>query len=113
MTRDGEIFLGGTQGMLSFNELELNFTPKPYKIILSRLIVNGAEVKVSDETGILTQSLCHTQEITLNANQTMFSIEFATSNYVAANKNEIIYKLKASPKTGTARAANLSSPTRT
>ena len=94
VTRDGEIFLGGTQGMLSFNELELNFTPKPYKIILSRLIVNGAEVKVSDETGILTQSLCHTQEITLNANQTMFSIEFATSNYVAANKNEIIYKLE-------------------
>ena len=34
------------------------------------------------------------QEITLNANQTMFSIEFATSNYVAANKNEIIYKLE-------------------
>ena len=24
----------------------------------------------------------------------MFSIEFATSNYVAANKNEIIYKLE-------------------
>ena len=80
--------------MLSFNELELNFTPKPYKIILSRLIVNGSEVKVSDETGILTQSLCHTQEITLDANQTMFSIEFATSNYVAANKDEIIYKLE-------------------
>ena len=41
VTRDGEIFLGGTQGMLSFNELELNFTPKPYKIILSRLIVRS------------------------------------------------------------------------
>ena len=94
VTRDGEIFLGGTQGMISFNELELNFTPKPYNIILSRLFVNGSEVKVSDETGILAQSLCHTQEITLNANQTMFSIEFATSNYVAANKDEIIYKLE-------------------
>lgn len=94
VTRDGEIFLGGTQGMLSFNELELNFTPKPYKIILSRLIVNGSEIKVDDETDILKQTLCHTQEITLNANQNMFSIEFATSNYVAANKDEIIYKLE-------------------
>ena len=35
VTRDGEIFLGGTQGMISFHEMELNFTPKPYKIILS------------------------------------------------------------------------------
>ena len=33
-------------------------------------------------------------EITLNADQSMFSIEFATSNYVAANKDDIIYKLE-------------------
>ena len=93
VTRDGEIFLGGTQGMISFHEMELNFTPKPYKIILSGLIVNGTEIQVGDETGILQQSLYCTPEITLNADQSMFSIEFATSNYVAANKDDIIYKL--------------------
>lgn len=94
VARDGEIFLGGIQGMISFHEMELNFTPKPYKIILSRLIVNGKEINVGDETGILQQSLCHTPEIRLDADQTMFSIEFATSNYVAANKDDIIYKLE-------------------
>nr|WP_302830826.1 hybrid sensor histidine kinase/response regulator transcription factor [uncultured Bacteroides sp.] len=94
VTRDGEIFLGGVQGMISFHEMELNFTPKPYKIILSRLIVNGEEIQVGDESGILGQSLCHTKEITLNADQTMFSVEFATSNYVAANKDDIVYKLQ-------------------
>lgn len=94
VARDGEIFLGGIQGMISFHEMELNFTPKPYNIILSRLIVNGKEINVGDETGILQQSLCHTSEITLNADQTMFSIEFATSNYVPANKDDIIYKLE-------------------
>lgn len=94
VTRDGEIFLGGIQGMISFHEMELNFTPKPYRIILSRLIVNGQEVSVGDETGILQRALCHTQEITLHADQTMFSIEFSTSNYLPANKDEIIYKLE-------------------
>lgn len=94
VTRDGEIFLGGVQGMISFHETELNFTPKPYKIILSRLIVNGQEIHVGDETGILQQSLCHTGEITLNADQSMFSIEFATSNYIPANKDDILYKLE-------------------
>ncbi|AVM52982.1 signal transduction histidine kinase [Bacteroides zoogleoformans] len=94
VTRDGEIFLGGTQGMISFHETELNFTPKPYNIILSRLIVNGDEIQVGDETGILEKALSCTREITLNADQSMFSIEFATSNYVAANKDDIIYKLE-------------------
>ncbi len=94
VTHDGEIFLGSTQGMISFYEKELNFTPKPYKIILSRLIVNGTEIRVGDHTGILPKALCFTPEITLNADQSMFSIEFATSNYVAANKDEIIYKLE-------------------
>lgn len=94
VTRDGEIFLGGVQGMISFHETELNFTPKPYNIILSRLIVNGQEIHVGDETDILQQSLCHTGEITLNADQSMFSIEFATSNYIPANKDDIVYKLE-------------------
>ena len=94
VTRDGEIFLGSTQGMISFHEKELDFTPKPYKIILSRLIVNGAEIRVGDQTGILRRALCFTPEITLNANQSMFSIEFATSNYVPANKDDILYKLE-------------------
>ncbi len=94
VTHDGEIFLGGVQGMISFHEMKLDFTPKPYKIILSRLIVNGQEIGVEDETGILQRSLCHTPEITLNADQTMFSIEFATSNYIPANKDDIIYKLE-------------------
>ncbi|MDO4162907.1 MAG: two-component regulator propeller domain-containing protein [Bacteroides sp.] len=94
ITHDGEIFLGGIQGMISFHETDLNFTPKPYKINLSRLIVGGAEVQVGDETGILQQSLAYTREITLNAHQNMFSIEFATSNYVLANKDDILYQLK-------------------
>ena len=80
--------------MISFHEMELNFTPKPYKIILSRLIVNGREISVGDKTGILQHSLCHTGEITLNADQSMFSIEFATSNYIPANKDDIIYRLE-------------------
>ena len=49
---------------------------------------------MGDETGILQQALYCTPEITLNADQSMFSIEFATSNYVAANKDDIIYKLE-------------------
>ena len=98
--------------MISFHEMELNFTPKPYKIILSRLIVNGREISVGDKTGILQHSLCHTGEITLNADQSMFSIEFATSNYIPVQKTNslstfITYTYFTSEKAGYASAIGI------
>ncbi len=93
-TRDGEVFLASTHGIVSFYESELAFTPKPYKINLSRLIVNDTEVQVGDDTGILRQSLDYASEISIPASYSMFTIEFSTSNYVAANKVDMIYRLE-------------------
>ena len=94
VTHDGEVFLGGIQGMISFWEKKLHFSPKSYNILLSRLLVNGKEVTPGDETGILEQSICHTPEIKLRADQSMFSIEYATSNFIPANRDEILYRLE-------------------
>lgn len=94
MTQDGEVFIGGVNGMISFNEKDLNFTSKPYNINLSRLIVNGEEIHPGDDTGILEQAIGYTNEITLKASQSMFIVEFATSNYIPANEKEIIYRLE-------------------
>lgn len=94
ITHDGEVFLGGVQGMISFHEKNLYFTPKSYNILLSRLIVNGKEVTPEDETGILQKALSYTPEITLEANQNMFSIEYTTSNYIPANRDKILYRLE-------------------
>jgi signal transduction histidine kinase/ligand-binding sensor domain-containing protein/DNA-binding response OmpR family regulator len=94
VTHDGEIFLGGMKGMISFHENDLNFPSKPYKILLSNLYVNGKEVSVGDQTGILRQSLCYTKEMTLHHAQSIFSIEYSTSNYIAENKDDILYKME-------------------
>lgn len=94
ITRDGEVFLGGVRGMISFREKSLHFQPKPYNIMLSRLYVNGKEVTPGDETGILSQALYCTKGITLEADQSMFSIEYATSNFLPANQDEISYQLE-------------------
>lgn len=94
MTESGEVFLGGVQGMISFHEKNLRFTPKPYNILFSGLTVNGKEVKPNDETEILKQSIGYTSAITLDANQSMFTVEFACSNYIPANNNQIVYRLE-------------------
>lgn len=93
-TRDGEVFLASTHGIVSFYENDLAFTPKPYQISLSRLFVNGTEIKVGDDTGILCQSLDYASEISIPSAYSMFTIEFSTSNYVAANKADIVYRLE-------------------
>ena len=91
--RDGEIFLGGVTGMISFHEKDLNIPSKPYNIIPTRLRVNGREVNVGDKTGILETSLYNVSSVTLGSDCSVVSVEFATTNYIAGNKSELAYKL--------------------
>lgn len=91
---DGTVFLGGTQGLISFREKELDFSFNPYKIIPYKLIVDGKEVAVGDDTGILKTTLSHSKRIKIGSRYSVFGIEFATSNFVLANNHDIVYKLE-------------------
>ena len=93
-TSDNEVFVGGVDGLISFKADQLRFEPKPYEIFPFRLLVNGREVHANDDTGILETSISSTRKITLNSKQSVFSIEFTTTNYVPLNNIEIIYKLE-------------------
>lgn len=92
--QDGNIFIGGINGMISFHEKDLNFRPKPYHIVFHRLIVNNKEVQVGDDTNILENALCTTQKIVLDHTQSIFSIQFAATNFIASYKGNIEYKLQ-------------------
>lgn len=94
LTRDGELFLGGTQGLVAFRPEALDFAPKPYRIVPSRLLVDGRPVEVGDRTGILQSALSHTPRIELKPRYTIFTVEFATSNFLPANREEIVYRLE-------------------
>lgn len=94
LRHDGRLFLGGTEGMVSFRPEALDFAPKPYRIVPGRLIVDGQPVEAGDATGILRNSLCHTQRITLRPRYSVFTVEFATSNFIPANREELVYRLE-------------------
>lgn len=91
-TRDNEIFLGSINGLLSFKQ-ENKIKQEDKKIIPYRLLVNNKEVHVGDQTGILTKALYYTGQITLNAKQSVFSIQFTTLNYTQ-QQQDIYYCLK-------------------
>lgn len=94
LTHDGRLFLGGTQGMVAFDPEALDFQTKPYRIIPSRLIVDGEPVAAGDQTGILQNALCHTDRIRLKARYSVFTVEFATTNFLPANREELVYRLE-------------------
>ncbi|MCM1503357.1 MAG: ATP-binding protein [Bacteroidales bacterium] len=94
ITRDGTIFLGSTQGMVSFRESDLDLPQKPYSIYFSRLYANSNAVNPKDGTGILDKSLLYQDEIILKPDISMFNIEVTASNYLAANKHSLEYRLE-------------------
>lgn len=98
---NGYIYIGGMNGLISFRENDINHTWQKYEIHPFRLLVNGEEVEVNDETGILDKTLEYMDKVTLKHNQSMFSIEYATSNYIPYNKDEIEFYLKGFSRTWT------------
>ncbi|MDL2214594.1 response regulator [Dysgonomonas sp. OttesenSCG-928-M03] len=94
LTNDGEVFLGGVQGMVSFYEKDLQFSKKSYNIIPYRITVNNTPVTIDDNTDILRTSLYSYPNIELKSKYSVFSIEFAATNYIPANKDKIVYKLE-------------------
>lgn len=93
ITNDGEIFLGGITGLVSFFEKELNRLPEAYRINLEQLSVNNREIKPGDGSGILSESILTTDKIQLGSRHTVFSISFSTSNYIASNRKKLEYRL--------------------
>ncbi|WP_025064964.1 hybrid sensor histidine kinase/response regulator transcription factor [Hoylesella enoeca] len=98
VTRNQEVFIGGVQGMVSFNEKDLHKRTKPYKLGFSRLFVNNKEVFPGDSTGILTRDLSYTKQIILPHTVSVFSIEYSTTNYIKANGDLLKYRLIGSSK---------------
>ena len=98
---NGDIYIGGTDGMISFREEHINYVPQSYQIYPFSLSVNGQAVQANDDNGILQHSLADTPQITLKADQSMFSIEYAISNYIPSNRDDLEYFLEGFSKNWT------------
>ena len=91
---DGEIFVGGIDGMVSFRKEELRVLETDYNVYLSKLQINNELIKARDETGVLDKELPFTSSIVLNHKQNNIEIEFSASNYVEYSHKEFEYKLQ-------------------
>lgn len=93
-TKDGELFIGGLDGMISFRLEDLNSHLYNFRILPHKLFINDREIKANDETGILKESLSKTNQITLDYDQSMISITYSITNYYSLSQEDFIYKLE-------------------
>lgn len=93
VARDGEIFIGGIDGMVSFQEKDLDYWPSSHGLYFSKLYVNNQFIIPHDDTEILSASLPYTNEIELKHGQSNLVFEFASTNYIRHKGNEFEYRL--------------------
>lgn len=93
--KDGRIFIGGTDGMVSFRETNLDVSNESPRFYFSSLLVNNREIHPNDGSDILTQALPFVHHIRLSHLQNNLIIGFSSSNYVDILSNSSYeYKLE-------------------
>lgn len=92
--RDGEVFIGGTDGMTSFKEDKLFDDVPPYKMYFSSLSVNNQPIS-PEGSDILSQALPFSKEVSLRHNENNIILTFTSNNYLGSlQQNGYEYKLE-------------------
>ncbi|MDX2304368.1 MAG: two-component regulator propeller domain-containing protein [Microscillaceae bacterium] len=91
---NGQMFFGGINGFTHFDpdKIESNKIPPP--VILTDFQVFNQSLRINDPNmPLLKQHISETETLTLNYNQSFFSLEFVALNYTHTEKNKYEYRL--------------------
>ncbi len=92
--RNNELFVGGTNGLISFIEDGLIHKEKDYTLFFSDLYIDNEKVYPGDDTHVLKDALSYSKNIKLSYDQNNIIIQFASNNYVDTQRsNEYEYML--------------------
>lgn len=92
--KNNSIVMGGNNGFIIFRPQDLRLNSYVPPIVFGNLYVNNNLVQSEDITHILKQPLNEQKEITLQYDQSNFSIEFCALSYVNSQNNKYEYMLE-------------------
>ena len=90
----GEIFVGGMDGMISFDEGIYDSVSEDFDIIPASLWVNNKEIHVGDASGIVSTAFSDVSSITLGPEQNTFTLKYSITTYLPQSKTTALYKLE-------------------
>lgn len=91
---DGALMFGGVNGLTVFYPQQLLEDTLPPKTIITRLRLNNQDVSWKDSTGILSQGIEYTSEITIPFTRNNLTLEFVALSFTSPNKNRFKYYLE-------------------
>ncbi|HWK05849.1 MAG TPA: two-component regulator propeller domain-containing protein [Puia sp.] len=95
--RDGMIFFGGPNGFNLFESSNIIRRKSIYPVVLTDLQLFNKSIRPREKEGgrvILGRALAETYQITLRHNQNVFSLEFASLDFLEHARNKFAYKLE-------------------
>ena len=91
---DGEMFFGGVKGLNAFYPSQITRNPVPPSIMITGVKLDNQQVRVGDNTAILTRQAAYTDQIELDYGQDMISFEFSSSSFRNPARNTYAYRLE-------------------
>ncbi len=92
--KTGELVFGSTGGFTLFHPDDIKSSNKIPPVVLTDFQIANRSVPVAAEGSPLTSDISLTREITLDHEQSMFSIEFSALDYQNPGKNNYAYLLQ-------------------
>ena len=91
--KDDRMYFGSVKGLISFDPHA--FTPNTIEtqVFLTGFQINGQENTANEKGPALRKSIVDTDTITLNFNQSSFSVDFAALSYQSPEMTEYAYKM--------------------
>jgi signal transduction histidine kinase/CheY-like chemotaxis protein/ligand-binding sensor domain-containing protein len=93
-TESGLMFFGGVNGFSSFHPDSIQYNRFVPQVFLTDLQIFNKTVLVGDKSGVLKRDISQTKSITLSYKHSVFTLGFATLNYIIPEKNLYAYKLE-------------------
>ncbi|SMD04887.1 hybrid sensor histidine kinase/response regulator transcription factor [Pedobacter nyackensis] len=90
---NGEIFLGGMNGLTSFYPKEIETNNYAAPLVFTGLKLFNQPVAVAGPDQLLNEQILNTKEITFKHDQNHFTLGFSLLNYIKSDKNKYAYKL--------------------
>ncbi len=94
MSRSGEIFFGGINGLNSFFPAEIKGNPHAPPVVFTDFKLFYKSISWRDKNSPLTQAIATTPAITLTHAQNVFTVEFAALDFTAPERNRYAYRLE-------------------
>lgn len=93
MTESGEMFFGNVKGLISFRPSEFTVNQFVSPVYITGFQIYNEEIQIGQKGSPLTRSINYTKSLTLNHDQSTFSIDFAALGYTAPQKTEYKYMM--------------------